>query len=99
MDALKDLPTDEKDALSEQQKLIISKFVGGAPAKSKSTNNNSTSKWKIVGYIIASFLALLNPISQGLLSKLPYVGNNYTTMLAATTLIFSACVAIAIYYG
>lgn len=97
MDALKDLPTDEKETLSAQQKSIVEKYVGAAPTSGNAAST-STPKWKTLTYIIAVFLAIVNPVVQGFLSKTPYFGSNYASMLALTTIIFSVCVGVVIYY-
>ena len=99
MDSLKDLPVDDKDVLSDQQRSIMAKYMGGsAPSKSHSSNSTShASKWKMVMYLTGLFLALVNPISQGLLSKVPYAVDSYITMLALTALLFAVGTAIVMY--
>lgn len=99
MDSLKDLPVDDKDVLSDQQRSIMAKYMGGsAPTKSNTSGGASrTSKWKMVMYITGLFLALVNPISQGLLSKVPYVNDSYIIMLALTALLFAVGTAIVMY--
>lgn len=98
MDSLKDLPTDDT-VLNNQQKLALDKYVGSAPKVGKTPQENSTSKWKTTLYISALFLALLNPITQGFLSKIPRVGDNYLSILALTTLIFSVGTGCILYFG
>jgi hypothetical protein len=101
MDLLKDLPVDEKGMLSPEQKSILNKYIGGtAPNDSNSSDNksnSSTPKWKTTLYVAAVFLALVNPVVQGLLSKVPVVGDNYVYMLTLTTLIFTLCVGAVMY--
>jgi hypothetical protein len=97
MDSLKDLPVDDKSTLSPEQKSILNKYIGGSAPSGSSNNSNSTPKWKTTLYIAAVFLALVNPIVQGLLSKIPTVGDNYMYMLMLTTLIFTLCVGAVLY--
>lgn len=99
MDSLKDLPVDNKSTLSPEHKTILDKYVGAAPNDNGSSFSvSSTSKWKTTLYIALVFLSLVNPITQGLLSKIPHVGDNYVSILGLTTLIFVLGVGAVMYF-
>ena len=100
MDSLRDLPVDDKSVLNDQQKMALDKYVGSAPpVEPKESDTTVTPKWKSTLYISALFLALLNPITQGFLSKVPRVGDNYISILALTTLIFGVGTACILYFA
>lgn len=102
MDSLRELPVDDKSALNVQQKQLLEKYIGSAaPNVSKESNTNTstegTPKWKTILYISALFLALLNPVTQSIFSKIPKVGESYTYILALTTLLFVVGTAGVLY--
>lgn len=99
MDSLRDLPIDDKSVLNDQQKMALDKYVGSAPTTKDTENNDITPKWKSTLYISALFLALLNPVTQGFLSKIPRVGDSYISILALTALIFGAGTACILYFA
>jgi len=102
MDSLKNLPVDDKSILSSEQKSVLNKYIGGSAPNgdenSSNSSNKSTPKWKTVLYMAAVFLALVNPITQGLLSKLPTIGDNYAYMLMITTLLYTLCTCVVLYF-
>lgn len=102
MDTLKDLPVDDKSQLSSDQKAIMEKYVGTPAAQKEGDgldSEDSSSKWKIIAYVSVLFVALLNPIVQGLFNRFPYFGGNEISVLVLTTIIFVIATTIIVFYA
>jgi hypothetical protein len=97
MDSLKDLPVDDKSQLSSDQKTVMEKYVG-APASVDNVEEQS-SKWKLIAYISALFIALVNPLTQGIFNRFPYFGNNEVSVLVLTTIIFVIITTLVMFYA
>jgi len=97
MDSLKDLPLDDKYQLSLEQKTVMEKYIGASPVGD--SDEQYSSKWKIIAYITALFVILMNPMTQGLFDRFPYFGGNNISVLLLTTLIFAITLAIILFYA
>jgi hypothetical protein len=96
MDSLKDLPFDDKSQLSTEQKTVMEKYVG-VPA-TENTGEQS-SRWMIIAYLSVLFIALINPMTQGLFDRFPYFGGNNISVLVLTTIIFAIATTVIIFYA
>jgi hypothetical protein len=96
MDSLKDLPIDDKSQLSQEQRVVMEKYVG-APAV-ENTEGQQSSRWMIIAYLSALFVALINPITQGLFDRFPYFGGNNISVLVLTTIIFMVATTVIVFY-
>jgi len=97
MDSLKDLPVDDKSQLSQEQKTVMEKYIG-APAV-ENTKEQQSSRWMIIAYLSALFIALINPMTQGLFDRFPYFGGNNISVLVLTTIIFVVATTVIIFYA
>lgn len=98
MDSLKDLPIDDKSQLSPEQKTVMEKYVGTPPAVENTVEQHS-SKWMIIAYLSALFVALINPLTQGLFDRFPYFGGNNVSVLVLTTIIFMVATTVIVFYA
>ena len=96
MDSLKDLPIDDKSQLSPEQRVVMEKYVG-VPAV-ESNEGQQSSRWMIIAYLSALFIALINPITQGLFDRFPYFGGNNISVLVLTTIIFMVATTVIVFY-
>jgi hypothetical protein len=97
MDSLKDLPIDDKSQLSSEQRTVMEKYVG-APAV-ENTGGQQSSRWMIIAYLSALFVALINPMTQGLFDRFPYFGGNNISVLVLTTIIFMVATTVIVFYA
>jgi len=96
MDSLKDLPIDDKSQLSPEQRTVMEKYVG-VPAV-ENTEGQQSPRWIIIAYLSALFVALINPITQGLFDRFPYFGGNNISVLVLTTIIFIVATTVIVFY-
>ena len=101
MESLSDLPLEDEDRkLSQKDKEIMHKNIGGgAPSKKSKKSDDSEGVWRKIGYIIIAFAVLANPWVSGLLSKIPYIGGNSITEFIFALVIFTIAVAVIEFYG
>lgn len=86
MDKLSDLPPAETK-LTQQENEVMKKYFGDAePPADKQLS--WTSILKLALYATVLFIALSNPIIDGLFCKLPYCGDGVMTLLATKAVLF-----------
>ncbi len=98
MDDLNSLPLDENVKLNPKQKAMMQQYIGGSAPLQSSNNDDSLNKMKLVGYIVIIFLVIMNPLSQKLMEKVPYVGENSTMIFVFSIVTFLILVAIAVMF-
>ncbi len=94
MDSLDSLPVDEKIKLNDMQKSVMEKYIG-APAGEK---DNSTSKWKLVGYLTILFVLLSNSWTTSLFESAPYFGSSSIGVTALSMIVFAILSFIMLYF-
>ncbi len=93
MDKLADLPPKETQ-LSEQENGVLKKYFGETSSSSGEDGTAPVGKpgwiqtFKLALYASILFIALCNPITDGVFCRLPYCGEGVVSLLAAKTLIF-----------
>lgn len=87
MDKLADLPPKETQ-LSEQENDVLKKYFGENSVSTESPKSSWMQTFKLALYASILFLALCNPITDGIFCRLPYCGEGVVTILAMKTLVF-----------
>lgn len=87
MDKLTDIPPKETQ-LSEQENDVLKKYFGESSVSTESPKSSWMQTFKLALYASILFLALCNPITDGIFCRLPYCGEGVVTILAMKTLVF-----------
>lgn len=87
MDSLDSLPVDEKSKNNPQDVEIMKKYFGDNVLHDKPDNT----KYKIIAVVTLLFAVISNPITQGILYRLPFIEGNkiYTTVLSVLVFLIS----------
>ena len=85
MDKLSELPPIETK-LTPQEHDVMQKYFGDSEAPEKQLSWSQI--FKLAIYATVLFLALANPITDGIFSKIPYCGEGVVALLATKAVIF-----------
>lgn len=97
MDSLDDLPVDEDIEVDEDKQDQLRQLVGApADAGNKKSNWLDGTKWKIIGCVAVLFALLINPFSQSLFEKLPYIGGSKWSILGFTLTVFTIATILVV---
>lgn len=94
MDKLTDIPVVNETQPSQQEAEVMKKYFGDAEVTS--TKPSWASAFKLALYVCLLFLALSNPITDGIFCHLPYCGEGFATLMGMKLLIFFV-VFVAVY--
>lgn len=81
MDDLSTLPVNNKTVLSPQEQQVIDLYF-------PKDESGSCDNLKVVGYGALLFMVLANPLSEGLLEKIPFCNGNQLCLMVVKVLIF-----------
>jgi uncharacterized membrane protein YeiB len=87
MDDLSSLPPTKND-ISPQDANIMSRYFD-APGAGAGPGTSWGATFKAAGLVSILFLLLTNPLTDAMLSAIPYAGANALSMLAVKTIIFA----------
>lgn len=99
MDDIENLPIeDEEEEISQEDEELLDKHFGkGDEEGSDASGWTDSSKWKIIGGALVSFLILANPWVRDLISRIPRVGGNNMTELLATLIGFLIMMIVVVF--
>lgn len=86
MDKLSELPPTETQ-LTPQENQVMKKYFGDGETPPEQ-RMSWASIFKLALYATILFLALSNPITDGIFSKIPYCGEGIMTLLATKAIVF-----------
>ena len=95
MDRLQDLPVDENVTYTPQEKNVMEQLFGPEPQEEpESAPKKPGLNWKVIGSLVLAFVALVNPLTDKLLSKM---GNRYIGYIVQLTVFFVVMIAVMMF--